>query len=174
MFCLCFWTKRDQNLSLPTLVPTSPFSSSATEYGNVWWNVGNCAEKGTPLKHPCSTLSFPPGFRKGEGTHALVVLTQSLGVLRAHLDVSSRFVDRTEWLSHYILSTQMLEARKNQEGGWENFWVANLQNSILGVVRFYGPYKIDRDNTLFRIKYFSNFSGIRTQNLGVHKFKGFA
>ena len=66
------------------------------------------ARKKGRLKHP-STLSFPgpPGFRKGEGTHALVVLTQSLGVLRAHLDVSSRFVDRTEWLSHYILSTQM-------------------------------------------------------------------
>ena len=62
-------------------------------------------KKGRPLNIPA--LSSPPGFRKGERTHALVVLTQSLGVLRAHLDVSSRFVDRTEWLSHYILSTQM-------------------------------------------------------------------
>ena len=64
-------------------------------------------KKGRPLNIPALLLVFPPGFRKGEGTHALVVLTQSLGVLRAHLDVSSRFVDRTEWLSHYILSTQM-------------------------------------------------------------------
>ena len=62
-------------------------------------------KKGRPLNIPA--LSFPSGFRKGEGTHALVVLTQSLGVLRAHLDVSSRIMDRTEWLSHYILSTQM-------------------------------------------------------------------
>ena len=41
--------------------------------------------------HP---LSFP--------TMHISCFDTSLGVLRAHLDVSSRFVDTREWLSHYF------------------------------------------------------------------------